>query len=844
MNKIRNILILLLFVMICSVVLTGCSKKYSIEYIVEGQAYKTEEIKKGGYASNIEIPNKVNYQSIGWYLDDVLFDFSTKIKQDYKLVAKYEVVCTTEGHKWADRFCTDPKLCTICGYNENSNEVHLYDNACDTTCNKCSAVRECVNTHIYLPATHDAPATCNICGATQGEKIPYASSVESEISELTLYIGETYTFNATVYPSTAPQGLTYSLRALGDAKATIDADTGLFTAEAAGTVNVTIRSTDVASVQKIITVTILHPLLEEDVYDAYNIMTGLGEDASTQVEINYHTHNVLSFVEYTIASDTSFSDYSTISGEGYYFSEGSDKTTVSFDPRNVYRVTITDLKPDTQYIYRINKGNDTYSEVYTFKTAPNSGGSTSFFVLADTHYHAILNENNEYESHGSEISETIFQQALLKDPNIGFIATAGDMIDTGGNAATWDMFFKHSESLKSYPRIGVAGNHEYYINGTTQSDGKYQKAHFATPYNGPKAYLGLSCYYIYNDILFMIVDNEKTLERSATLAWMEEVLASHMDVKYSFVMMHTPVYYERQENPNQDRDEEFLAIFEKYSVDLVLAGHYHGDRLRTDYYEGANSSDSGLGVNYMSLSFSGVKSASDSNPATGYIFNTNNGVITVTRITADGTVVSTRTITSKRNQEVIEATKEELISSVNDEYNEVNGTYTINLSNKFYGNVEYVTLIETNRKTINKEIYFPTPSYNKIVLKLGSDIKKFYDHHFELMIKFKDGSTEMLEFDLDLSTNLNPSVSNITSNSAMVNFSAADMSLDWSIKDYVIYVNGVEYSTIEYLQYDMPITNYFISGLDSNTEYKVKFVARNYQQSKMFSFEVTFKTLA
>ena len=112
------------------------------------------------------------------------------------------------------------------------------------------------------------------------------------------------------------------------------------------------------------------------------------------------------------------------------------------------------------------------------------------------------------------------------------------------------------------------------------------------------------------------------------------------------------------------------------------------------------------------------------------------------------------------------------------------------------------------------------------------------------MIKFKDGSTEMLEFDLDLSTNLNPSVSNITSNSAMINFSAADMSLDWSIKDYVIYVNGVEYSTIEYLQYDMPITNYFISGLESDTEYKVKFVARNYQQSKMFSFEVTFKTLA
>lgn len=842
MNRIKNVIIFSLSLLICIIMLTGCSKKYTVEYIVDGQIYQTEEVKKGKTVSNIDIPNKKNHQSLGWYDGEKLFDFSTEIKQDYKLTAKYELICNINGHVWANRICTDPKVCTVCGHSEASNEQHIYENICDTTCDICGDVRECIDTHNFLAATHDAPETCDICGQTRGEKVPYANSVESDISELTIYMNENYTFSCNVLPSNAPQEVEYSVRALGDAEATIDKDTGVFTAIKPGTVYVTIRSKDVLSVSKIITVTILHPLLEEDIYDAYNIMTGLGADASTQIEINYHTHNVLSFVEYTLATDTSFSDYSTIIGNGYYFSEGSDNTTVKFDPRNVYRVTISDLEPNTQYIYRINKGNDTYSDVYTFKTAPNDGGSTSFFVLSDTHYHAKQNENGEYVSHGSEISEEIFKQALLLDPNISFIATAGDMVDTGGNSATWDVFFEHSQSLKSYPRIGVAGNHEYYVKETTQSDGKYQKAHYATPYNGPKEYLGLSGYYVYNNILFMIVDNEKTLARSETLKWMENVLASHMDVEYTFVMMHTPVYYERQETSNQDRDEEFLAIFEKYSVDLVLAGHYHSDRIRTNYYQGADSNDPGLGVNYMSLSFSGVKSASESNPATGYIFNTNNGVITITRITADGTIVSTRTITSKRNQEKVEASKEELISAVNDIYDETTGTYTINLSNKFYGNVQYVTLTETNRNTVNKEVYFPTPSYNKIVLKLGSEIKKFYDHHFILSIKFNDGTVETLEFDLDLSTDQNPTVSNITSNSAMINFTPADMSLDWTILDYVIYVNGVEYSTVEYLQYDMPITNYLISNLSANTEYEVEFVARNYQKGKMFSFVVEFKT--
>lgn len=862
MNKLKNLIIISICLFLSMFLLTSCSKKYVVEFIVDEIVVETQEVKKGKTATEVNAPSKTDYIFMGWYDGESKFDFSTEIKQDYELVAKYVIKCTQENHTWENATCTTPKTCSVCNQTEGEPLEHTYTNSCDTTCDVCSNSRSIEHTysstcddkcnicetertgdgsHEYSEATHDAPATCQHCGKTIGEKIPYASKVVVDATEITLYIDEEVTFTTSVLPAEAPQGVSYTIRLLEGADATIDQE-GKFIAKAAGTVYVTVRSTDNTSISTVIIVNIIHPLLEEEVYDAYNIMTGFGTDASTQIEINYHTHNTKTFVEYTLATDTDFSNYSTISGTGYYFTHGTDNVEVEFDPRNVYRVSITDLNPNTEYIYRINKGNDTYSDIYKFKTAPNEGGSTSFFIMSDTHYATKLSDGTAV-SHGSEISEEIIKQALSIDPNIGFIATAGDVVDTGGNADMWNIFFNESQSLKSLARIGVAGNHEYYINGTTQSDGKYQKAHYATPYNGPSEQLGLSCYYKYNDILFIIVDNERTFGRTEMLEWLENVLATN-ESKYSFVMMHTPVYYERDETSNQDRDEELLAIFEKYSVDMVLAGHYHGDRLRTNYYQGADSTDPGLGVNYMTLSFSGVKSATESNPATGYIFNTNNGVITITRIRADGTVVSTRTITSKRNQEVVSETKENLIASINPVYDSENGNYIINFTDKFYGNVKQVNLTETNRNLVNENMFFPTPSYNKLIVKSGTGINKLYDHHFVLTIEFIDGTEEVLEYDLNLSKDLKPNVVNISNTSANINFDPADSSLDWIIKDYVIYVNGVEYSTIEYLQYDMPITSYYLLGLTPNTEYNVKFVARNYQKRMLFSFEVNFKTAA
>lgn len=771
---------------------------------------------------------------------------------------KKKTKCEKDGHTWANATCTSPKYCLVCDIEEGSPIAHTevidkgYDSTCSETgltdgshCSVCNTVikkQEVVEkkNHTWTDATYDKPKTCSVCNATEGDVLPKPTSIKVDSNSVSVYVGESIKLNHSVLPLTVSQEVTYSMTKSDGGDGTISED-GTFTGTKAGYVYVRISSKELAYVSTVVTIQVLHPLIENNGYDAYNIMTGYGTDASTEIEINYHTHNIYTSVEYTLATDTEFNNVTVVTGTGYYFTNGTDKVDVPFYGRNIMRVSLSGLTPDTKYMYRINKGNDTYSETYYFTTAKNDGSDSAFIVLADTHYHAQTAEDGTFKSHGSEMSEGLIEKILEYNSNVNFIATAGDIVDTGGNANTWSVFFEHSKSLQQMVRVGVAGNHEYYISGTGQSDGRYQKAHYATVNNGPSTQLGLSSYFVYNDILMILIDNEDGLGRLEMIEWLKWVL-ENVEHRYSIAIMHTPIYYEEHETTNKDRDEKLMGIFEKYSVDLVMAGHYHGNRVRSDYYEGHDSTDEYLGVNYMTLTFSGVKSRSDSNLAKGYLVETHDGTITVKYIDENGKLLGTYNFDTKKEAEVVAETKENLVSSVNGTYDETNKTYTINMSNKFYGNATRVELTELLRGEIEDYIVFPTPSYNKLVIK---NIKDFYQYKFKVTITFNDGTKEDIYLDLDLATPINLQATDVTSSSIKLNFNASSEEMLYMIEDYIVYVNGVEYGVFNYLdKKDNPITTYTIQGLESNKEYEIKFVARDYGHNKkaIYEYSIIVKT--
>jgi hypothetical protein len=125
------------------------------------------------------------------------------------------------------------------------------------------------------------------------------------------------------------------------------------------------------------------------------------------------------------------------------------------------------------------------------------------------------------------------------------------------------------------------------------------------------------------------------------------------------------------------------------------------------------------------------------------------------------------------------------------------------------------------------------------------NIKDFYQYKFKVTITFNDGSKENIYLNLDLATPINLQVADVTSSSIKLNFNASSDEMLYMIEDYIVYVNGEEYGVFSYLdKKDNPVTTYTINGLKSNTEYTIKFVARDYSYNKksLYEYSVVVKT--
>lgn len=66
------------------------AETYKVTYIIENYQ-ETEVVRENTTITERKAPPKENHTFIGWYSDNELFDFNTKITKDITLVAKYEL---------------------------------------------------------------------------------------------------------------------------------------------------------------------------------------------------------------------------------------------------------------------------------------------------------------------------------------------------------------------------------------------------------------------------------------------------------------------------------------------------------------------------------------------------------------------------------------------------------------------------------------------------------------------------------------------------------------------------------------------------------------------------------
>jgi len=223
------------------------------------------------------------------------------------------------------------------------------------------------------------------------------------------------------------------------------------------------------------------------------------------------------------------------------------------------------LKANTLYAYRVG-GDSAWSEWNQFTTAKEGDAPFSFVFLGDPQYEV------------KDMISRVFREALLTAPTAKFWLFTGDLFDLPQYDRNWVEWFYATGFIHSIiPSIVAPGSHEYALKtkGVVRWDmfSPTWKAHFTFPQNGPKGLEGRVYYLDYQGVRFVVLDAQMGLKEQTE--WLDKVLAANPN-KWTVAAMHEPVFSIAKGRDEHNTRNAFMALFDKYSVDLVLTGHDHG----------------------------------------------------------------------------------------------------------------------------------------------------------------------------------------------------------------------------------------------------------------------------
>jgi len=349
------------------------------------------------------------------------------------------------------------------------------------------------------------------------------------------------------------------------------------------------------------------------------ITTNPSEDSSTEMRIGWHMNEGVTdgFVEYTKKSDAAWANKVTVAGTYTLCTTWDNVLAQAVDPRNVtlnirvnkYSAVLTDLEPNTEYMYRVG-WNTTFSDVRYFKTA--GAKEYTFGWISDSHViswlpgrftQAMNMVGRLVTAAGSEI--------------LNFMLSSGDITAYGSCYNDWQSLFDHNH-FKNYMWITTLGNHDKYDRLATNT-GASPKQEFYTdahnnPRNGPAGrQVGCTYWFKYGDVLWIVLNTEAS-HTTAVENWFEQVIQNNPS-KYIFVLQHYQ-WFNGTGTAGSSGFTRWNQLFDKHGVDIALAGNDHryvrtkslyngvvnADPTRGTVYINAPSSDNDRGVDLGTLS--------------------------------------------------------------------------------------------------------------------------------------------------------------------------------------------------------------------------------------------------
>jgi 3',5'-cyclic AMP phosphodiesterase CpdA len=315
-----------------------------------------------------------------------------------------------------------------------------------------------------------------------------------------------------------------------------------------------------------------------------------GKDASTEVVVSWHTTDPVRNPRVMVGTPTS--GFGRVVGaETRTYRDAKSKTEV-----RVNHAVLDKLAPDTDYVYAaVHDGTD--PELGTVRTAP-SGRSpfrfTSFGDQATPTLGRLKNSSYRSDNLGSPAAgdtttaiERLAPLFNLVNGDLCYANLADDRI------RSWsDWFDNNTRSARYRPWMPAAGNHENELGNGPVGYAAFQ-TYFALPDSRSDAELrGLWYSFTAGSVRVISLSNDDVCFQDggnfyvhgysggAQKRWLETELASARAdnrVDWVVVCMHQTAISTANRTNGADLGirQEWLPLFDRYQVDLVVCGHEH-----------------------------------------------------------------------------------------------------------------------------------------------------------------------------------------------------------------------------------------------------------------------------
>lgn len=221
----------------------------------------------------------------------------------------------------------------------------------------------------------------------------------------------------------------------------------------------------------------------------------------------------------------------------------------------IHEAHLCGLEPDTTYDYQVQSDPIHVSPIYRFHTAPDLATSPDATVTITS-----VGDSRD----GYTVWADLVGQIAQRAPDL--LLFSGDAVTVGSIQNEWESFFDVGEPLfATTPVISTHGNHDvnainYYAQFAMPGD----EEHFGFDY-------GAAHVTVANDSPVLVADLVGPIAR-----FLDDDLAANPTAPWKLVTHHRPAYSASLNHGSDTTlQAEWVPIFDRHRVDLVLNGHDH-----------------------------------------------------------------------------------------------------------------------------------------------------------------------------------------------------------------------------------------------------------------------------